>query len=140
MRDGAYKRRSARVLLLDGDGRILLFRCYLDSSRPGLGHCWVTPGGGVNDGETLVEAAVRELREETGLVVRCDDVGPRRRAALSRPLPSPLRRRTVQGGRQLLGQRGQFGGGQAAYPPGGQLEPCPVRPLQHHPGVRRAVP
>jgi 8-oxo-dGTP pyrophosphatase MutT (NUDIX family) len=34
--------------------------------------CWVTPGGGVRAGETLAAAAVRELREETGIVVTPD--------------------------------------------------------------------
>ena len=35
---------------------------------------WATPGGGVEEGETYEAAAVRELQEETGLVV--EDVGP----------------------------------------------------------------
>ncbi|NQW85865.1 NUDIX domain-containing protein [Frigoribacterium sp. VKM Ac-2860] len=30
---------------------------------------WITPGGGVDPGETHVEAAIRELHEETGQVV-----------------------------------------------------------------------
>ncbi|MER7332347.1 MULTISPECIES: NUDIX domain-containing protein [unclassified Micromonospora] len=64
-----YRRRSARVLLLDGAGRILLLRFLFDSTNPDRGHGWVTPGGGVNDGEPLQRAAARELHEEIGLVV-----------------------------------------------------------------------
>ncbi len=35
---------------------------------------WITPGGGIESGETAREAAVREVREETGFVV--DELGP----------------------------------------------------------------
>jgi 8-oxo-dGTP pyrophosphatase MutT (NUDIX family) len=73
----AYRRVSARVLLLDGSDHLLLFRSYLDHKRPRLGHYWLTPGGGVEDGELLHHAAARELREETGLSVAPDDLGPR---------------------------------------------------------------
>lgn len=51
---------GVRVMVLDADSRILLVR---HSYLPG----WYLPGGGVDAGETLPEAAVRELREETGL-------------------------------------------------------------------------
>lgn len=72
---GPYARRSARVLLVDDLGRLLLL-CYLRTeSRPDLGTVWFTPGGGVLDGERLAEAAARELREETGLVVAPDALG-----------------------------------------------------------------
>ena len=75
MTTGPYARRSARVLLVDDDGRLLLL-CYLrDASQPDLGTVWFTPGGGVLEGETLAETAARELREETGLAVAPDALG-----------------------------------------------------------------
>lgn len=58
-------RTSARVLLVDDDGRVLLLRGH-DPQVPDV-HFWFTIGGGVKSGESLREAAVREVREETGL-------------------------------------------------------------------------
>lgn len=59
-------RNAARVLLLDREGRVLLFR-FVDpvTAAP----FWITPGGGLDDGETFEAAAARELREETGIDV-----------------------------------------------------------------------
>jgi 8-oxo-dGTP pyrophosphatase MutT (NUDIX family) len=69
-------RRAARVLLLDGAGRILLFRGR-DPARPDSAPYWFTVGGGLLPGETPVRGAVREMFEETGLRVRPDDLaGP----------------------------------------------------------------
>ncbi|WP_369234362.1 NUDIX hydrolase [Streptomyces sp. R21] len=64
-----YSRRSARVVLIDAADRVLLLKIHVDPDTPGLGHSWWTPGGGVEDGEELAEAAARELWEEVGLSV-----------------------------------------------------------------------
>jgi len=57
-------RQAARVLLLDDSDRLLLF-AGADPHVPDV-RFWFTPGGGVDPGETLEEAARRELLEETG--------------------------------------------------------------------------
>ena len=48
------------------DGRILLVRRSIDDF---LGGYYELPGGGVDDGETIEEAAMREAEEETGLII-----------------------------------------------------------------------
>ncbi|WP_040158528.1 NUDIX hydrolase [Nigerium massiliense] len=60
------ERAAARVVVTDGEA-VLMFR----DSDPGIpGSQWyVTPGGGIEPGETPLQAAVRELHEETGLSV-----------------------------------------------------------------------
>jgi ADP-ribose pyrophosphatase YjhB (NUDIX family) len=56
-------RRAGRVIVLDPEDRVLLFR-YDD--EPPNGRHWSTPGGGLNDGEDYPDGARRELTEETG--------------------------------------------------------------------------
>ncbi|SDD61176.1 NUDIX hydrolase [Glycomyces harbinensis] len=70
----AVRRRCARVLLVDEDDRVLLFHSR-DYMGPGVEY-YVTPGGGLDAGETLEAGAVREVFEETGLRVAPDTLGP----------------------------------------------------------------
>ena len=58
-------RPAARILLLDLSDRVLLFRTGLPHRRDFS--LWITPGGGLKPEETYEQAALRELREETGL-------------------------------------------------------------------------
>jgi ADP-ribose pyrophosphatase YjhB (NUDIX family) len=69
-------RKTARVLLVDGDERVLLFRCLIDADDEDRGHMWITPGGGVRPGESVTGAGVRELFEETGVSLAEADLGP----------------------------------------------------------------
>jgi 8-oxo-dGTP pyrophosphatase MutT (NUDIX family) len=63
-------------LLVNAADRLLLFRYLNRPGKPELGTVWLTPGGGVKDGELIADAAARELREETGLSVAPDQLGP----------------------------------------------------------------
>lgn len=57
-------RPAARVVCLDGEGRVLLinWRDWVSGQE-----LWEPPGGGLGPGETPLDAARRELTEETGL-------------------------------------------------------------------------
>lgn len=59
-------RPAARVVMIDDSDRVL----YLHA-REGVDgrEFWVMPGGGLEPGESFEEAAIREVREETGIEV-----------------------------------------------------------------------
>lgn len=68
------ERHAVRVVVRDSGGRILLLRTR-DVTEPELGEWWELPGGGIDAGESYLDAALRELREETGILARPDQVG-----------------------------------------------------------------
>ncbi len=88
-------RQAARVVVR-AEGRVLL-GSDTDPGLPGT-QWWVTPGGGLDAGESFVRAAARELAEETGLLIDPAD------------LFGPVARRVVHHGYsdQILVQREDF--------------------------------
>jgi 8-oxo-dGTP pyrophosphatase MutT (NUDIX family) len=68
------ERDAVRVVLSDAGGRVLLFHAV--TSDVGPAGWWELPGGGIDDGESYADAAVREVREETGLLLDPATLGP----------------------------------------------------------------
>jgi 8-oxo-dGTP pyrophosphatase MutT (NUDIX family) len=59
-------RPTSRLLVLDPWDRILLL--LIEDPKLDVPRLWITPGGGVEPGETFEAGARRELWEETGIV------------------------------------------------------------------------
>ena len=77
--DYIHHNGAAAMVAEDTDGAIIMIRQY----RPGAeGEILELPAGGINPGEEPKAAAVRELREETGML--CEDA-----TLLLEVLPSP---------------------------------------------------
>jgi len=57
---------AASAVIRDDQGRFLL----IQRANPPDQGCWTLAGGCVEPGETLEQAAIREVREETGLIIR----------------------------------------------------------------------
>lgn len=53
---------GVRVIILDEKNRMLLVKQQHEDKA-----IWMVPGGGIEEGENAAEAAIREVKEETGL-------------------------------------------------------------------------
>jgi len=53
---------GVRVVIPDEEGRILMVKQHHEERD-----IWMVPGGGIEEGENSIEAAIREAKEETGL-------------------------------------------------------------------------
>jgi 8-oxo-dGTP pyrophosphatase MutT (NUDIX family) len=81
-------RPTARVLLLDRADRVLLMNGRLPGRAKGEAGAWFLIGGGLEPGETWLQAAAREIVEETGITDF--ELGPivwRREGVLNIPEP-----------------------------------------------------
>ncbi len=58
---------GVRVIILDQDRKILMIRQHHQER-----YVWTVPGGAIEQGETSLDAAIREVKEETGLDVAID--------------------------------------------------------------------
>lgn len=67
-------RETARAFVVNPRGELLLMLTHWDPGT-GLPPRWLTPGGGIDAGESIAEAAVREIFEETGHRVTEEQLG-----------------------------------------------------------------
>ena len=58
---------GVRVILLDDENRMLLVRQHHEDRD-----IWMVPGGHIEEGESAIDAAIREVKEEAGLDIEVD--------------------------------------------------------------------
>ena len=58
---------GVRVIIPDDEGKILMVMHHHEGKD-----IWMVPGGGIEEGENASDAAIREVLEETGLLVSVD--------------------------------------------------------------------
>jgi len=101
---------GVRVAVTDENGRVLLVRHHYEAEGKDV---WMLPGGAIEEGETSLDAAIREVLEETGLIVRVgrlfwhiEEAGERGQRFVN------FFEATVIGGKPELGEDPELGEGQ----------------------------
>lgn len=67
------ERNVVRAVVLDSADRVLLLQVG-ELGNPEFGTAWELPGGGIEAGETHEQAVIRELREETGIIITPEQI------------------------------------------------------------------
>lgn len=101
---------GVRVIIPNEEGKILMVRQHHEDKD-----LWMVPGGGIEEGENSIEAAVREAKEETGLDI--DVIGVAWHVEEVSPRPGPAVRQ--------LHDHGRIKGGSLAL---GSDRSCPADP------------
>ena len=68
MERGMKVRKSSRAIVLNKENEIFLFQYMFDYLEDGKA-IWITPGGGLEEGESFEDALKRELFEELGVQI-----------------------------------------------------------------------
>ena len=65
-----YERSTVRCIVKNKDNKVAVLYIYCDDELFGLRDHYELPGGGIEEGETFIDALHREIKEEIGVTVK----------------------------------------------------------------------